>query len=118
MKANTYAVLACNYLADALKHRQETKHIENMIVDTIRQNGEVAPEMVAQLAGWDASLSEKDDTSALDIACVMRVKLEAEVVYGGFAQAGYKNICRATRIFRDAALTLKAAEAMKAAREV
>ena len=117
MKATTYSILACNYLADALKHRQEMEHIENMIVGAIRQNGEVAPEMVARLAAWE-KLSEKGDTSALDIACVMRVKLEAEVVYGGFAQAGYKNICRATRIFRDAALTLKAAEAMKAAGEV
>lgn len=108
MKATTYSVLACNYLSDALKLRQDmSQNVERLVVDAIRHNGEIAPAMVEQLTGWAASLGADGGADAFDVACVMRVKLEAETVYGGFAQVGYKNICKAARLFRDAAKTLE-----------
>ena len=85
-------------------------------MDAIRHNGQIASEMVARLAEWDLEFGADGMSDALDVACVMRVRLEAEIVFGGFAQVGYKNICKAKRLFRDAELTLKAAKKMRDAK--
>lgn len=112
MKSNTYSVLACNYVADVLKLRQDaSEHVKDMIVDAIRENGRIAPAMYEQLAGWATSFGENGGSDAFEVACALRVKLEAEIVFVGMRGGEVnKNISKAAKIFKRLANDLKGFE--------
>jgi hypothetical protein len=112
MKSNTYAVLACNFVLESITEMGvRGDNVTDMIVDAIRENGQIAPAMYEQLAGWATSFGSKGGTDAYECACNMRIKLEAAVVFAGMRGGEVnKNILKAAKIFKRLAIDLKGFE--------
>ena len=109
MDAKTYAALACNFLLESLEMGERGCYVADMILEDIEKNGQIAPAMREQLAGWATTYGGESGTNAFEIAERMQITLEAEIKPNGEENSN-KNVVEAEKIFMRLANDLKGFE--------